>query len=253
MNARQLTISVMIIALFGFGYILSSTQIVGTLQMLNAMGQIAEEQALETVDQVTENVLRNIVSNMMNQQEAQAVSPDLEPAVAESDVGLTGRLFRPILILATLLVALTAGLLFAFAIVVMPVTKNLDDAEFIRAFQVMDGIIQNNQPLFMLVWVGSAITLVLAVVTGFGQGGLLMHAILFVAVALYFLGVQVPTVTINIPLNNEIQAVKVETLDRPAQKAARDRFEGRWNRANQFRTGVAVTVTTLLLLLLLLI
>ncbi len=36
----------------------------------------------------------------------------------------------------------------------------LNDREFIRAFQVLDRVIQNRQPLFMLVWVGSVVALV---------------------------------------------------------------------------------------------
>ena len=58
-------------------------------------------------------------------------------------------IFETVLIVATLLCSLVAGLVFAFAVVVMPGIKDLKDGEFIRAFQVMDRVIQNNQPLFM--------------------------------------------------------------------------------------------------------
>ncbi|MCA9984827.1 MAG: hypothetical protein KDE59_11055, partial [Anaerolineales bacterium] len=78
-------------------------------------------------------------------------------------------IFPIVLILATVACALVAGLLFAFAIVTMPGIKRLNDGEFIRAFQVMDGVIQNNHPLFMLVWLGSVVALLLAAVLGFGQ------------------------------------------------------------------------------------
>lgn len=76
-------------------------------------------------------------------------------------------IFPIILVSATLLVSLVAGFLFAFAIVTMPGLKNLEDAEYIRTFQEMDGIIQNNHPLFMLVWVGSVLLLITAAVIGF--------------------------------------------------------------------------------------
>jgi uncharacterized membrane protein len=46
------------------------------------------------------------------------------------------------LILATFLCSLVAGFLFAFAIVAMPGIRRLNDREFIKAFQVMDRIIQ---------------------------------------------------------------------------------------------------------------
>ena len=68
---------------------------------------------------------------------------------------MVATLFPIILILTALFSSLVAGFLFAFAIVVMPGIKKLSDGEFIRAFQEMDGIIQNNQPLFMLMWGGS--------------------------------------------------------------------------------------------------
>ena len=63
-----------------------------------------------------------------------------------------------ILLLATFLCSLVSGFIFTYAIVVMPGLAKLNDAEFIRAFQVTDGIIQNNQKLFMLCWVGSIVS-----------------------------------------------------------------------------------------------
>ena len=47
--------------------------------------------------------------------------------------------FQIALILATFLCSLVAGLLFVFAVVVMPGIGSLNDREFIRAFQVMEG------------------------------------------------------------------------------------------------------------------
>lgn len=62
-----------------------------------------------------------------------------------------------VLTLATLLTALVAGFLLAFAVVVMPGVRRLDDASFIRAFQAIDGVIQRNQPVFIGIWLGSVI------------------------------------------------------------------------------------------------
>jgi uncharacterized membrane protein len=163
---------------------------------------------------------------------------------------LTTTIFPIILILATLLCALVAGLLFAFAIVTMPGIKNLNDREFIRAFQVMDGVIQNNQPIFMLAWIGSALTLLIATVLGLGQLDLVGKGILLTATVLYMVGVQLPTVTINVPLNNQLQTLDVGNMNPSAQAAARRNFEPRWNQWNRIRTIVATIATTLLLLLL---
>ena len=57
-------------------------------------------------------------------------------------------IFQIALMLATLLCSLVAGFCFAWALVVMPGIRSLNDREFIRAFQVMDRVIQNYQPIF---------------------------------------------------------------------------------------------------------
>ena len=55
------------------------------------------------------------------------------------------------LFFSTLLCSLVTGFILTYAIVVMPGLSKLDDKEFIKAFQVTDGIIQNNQPIFILI------------------------------------------------------------------------------------------------------
>ena len=76
-------------------------------------------------------------------------------------------IFIGFLIVSTLLCALVTGFIFTYAVVVMPGFAKLDDRDFIRAFQVTDGVIQNNQPLFMLAWVGSIVSIVATMILGF--------------------------------------------------------------------------------------
>jgi len=160
-------------------------------------------------------------------------------------------IFQLTLIVAALLCSLVAGFLFAFTAVVMPGIGNLGDGEFLRAFQVVDRVIQNNQPAFLVVWVGSVLALAASAAVGFssldGTGRLLMIG----AVSVYFLGVQLPTATINIPLNNTVQALEIASMDGAAQAAARQHFEERWNRWNSIRTVLAILVAVQLLALLL--
>jgi uncharacterized membrane protein len=157
--------------------------------------------------------------------------------------------FEVALLLATFLCALVAGFLFAFAVVVMPGIGQLQDRPFIRAFQVIDGVIQDNQPVFMAVWLGSVLALV-AAVFGVGHLDMLGRALLIVATAAYLLGVQLPTIAINVPLNNGLQALDAHTLDDAALAAAREAFEARWNRWNRIRTVVACLVTIVLMVVL---
>ena len=159
-------------------------------------------------------------------------------------------IFQIALILATFLCSLVAGFLFAFAVVAMPGIRSLNDREFIRAFQVMDRVIQNNQPTFMLVWVGAVVALVTAAVLGIGQlDGAGRLLIIFAALA-YLVGVQLPTVTMNIPLNNKLHTLDVDALNETARAAARKDFEPRWNLWNSIRTAFASLASALLIVLL---
>jgi len=158
--------------------------------------------------------------------------------------------FQIALISATFLCSLVSGFLFAFAIVTMPGIGNLNDREFIRAFQVMDRIIQNNQPVFMLVWIGSVVALVTSVVLGIKQLDGTALVILICSAGTYLFGVQLPTVSINVPLNNKLQTLDVDAMTEVARKTAREEFEPRWNRWNSIRTA-ASSLTTILLIILL--
>ena len=153
------------------------------------------------------------------------------------------------LLAATLLCSLVAGFVFAFACVTMPGIGTLGDREFLRSFQVMDRVIQNNQPLFVLVWAGSALILVLCAVIGLGRLAGLDRGLLLAAVAVYLAGVQLPTLAINVPLNNRLQTLDLETMSDDTVAAARGDFEPRWNRWNQIRTVFAALTSVLLIVL----
>jgi uncharacterized membrane protein len=159
-------------------------------------------------------------------------------------------LFEITLILAAFLCSLVAGFLFAFAVVTMPGIKNLSDREFIRTFQAVDRVIQDNQPLFMVVWIGSVLALLTATVLGVGQLDPSGRLLIIFSAAAYVLGVQLPTLTINVPLNNKLQTLNVDAMDDAAQQAARADFEPRWNRSNVIRTAIACLVSAVLLVLL---
>ena len=153
-----------------------------------------------------------------------------------------------VLIFSTLLCSLVAGFVLLFAIVVMPGIGSLGNRDFLRAFQVVDKVIQDNQPVFLFVWLGSAATLVVAAVLGFWQLDGAPRALIVVATALYLLGVQLPTIAINIPLNNRVQSLDLDTLDEKSLADERQVFEPRWNRWNVIRTVVSCVVSVLLLI-----
>ena len=145
---------------------------------------------------------------------------------------------------------MVAGFLFAFALVAMPGIRSLNDREFLRAFQVMDRVIQNNQPIFMLVWVGSIVALVTSAALAIGQLDGAERLLIIFATLAYLFGVQLPTITINIPLNNKLQTLDVDAMNETTQKAVRKDFEPRWNRWNSIRAAFASLASALLIILL---
>ncbi len=158
--------------------------------------------------------------------------------------------FAWILSLATFLCALVAGFLFAFAVVVMPGIKELNDREFLRGFQVIDRVIQNGQPLFMIMWLGSTVALIVAAVVALLHQGRVEQVVVVSAAVLSVLFVQLPTMTINVPLNNRVQSLDCDALDDTSASQAREDFESRWNRWNVIRTVVSCVILSALIVLL---
>lgn len=165
---------------------------------------------------------------------------------------IVDNLFPVMLLSATLLCTLVAGFILVFSIVVMPGIGALPDREFLRSFQVIDGVIQNNQPLFVFVWIGSALVLITTTILGFWtlEGRNLLLVVF--ATLVYLGGVQLPTITINIPLNNQLQSVNLDAVEEASCMKERQNFELRWNRWNVIRTIFACLVSVLLLTVLLL-
>jgi uncharacterized membrane protein len=146
------------------------------------------------------------------------------------------------------------GWILLFIIVIMPGIAKLDDSAFLRAFQVVDGIIQNNQPIFVFTWIGSAIALVICNIMGLSyylDDDATTDKILLTVSTLLYLITQYTTFTKNVPLNNRVQTLDVANLDSFQATAERNRFEGSWNNWNVLR-GVIMWVVTLYLLSLLL-
>ena len=146
--------------------------------------------------------------------------------------------------------SLVSGFIFTYAIVVMPGLSNLNDKEFIRAFQVTDAVIQNNQPIFMFTWIGSIVSLLGTILTSVVGFGLLETWLVVLFSVVYLLGVHGITIAIHIPLNNNIQKVLIEGLNDKAIMDERVKFERKWNYFNNIRTSVPFSVSLLLLIIL---
>ena len=154
------------------------------------------------------------------------------------------------LIFTILLCSLVSGFIFTYSIVVMPGLSNLNDKDFLKAFQVTDAVIQNNQPLFMFTWIGSIVAILTTIVASLITVGLLEFWLIILVGAAYLLGVQGITVAIHIPLNNHIQKLNIEELNDKTLAYERKNFEAKWNFFNKIRTFVAISASSLLLIVL---
>lgn len=159
-------------------------------------------------------------------------------------------LFQGSLLASNFLTATVFGELLIFHVVVMPGIAQLDDTAFLRAFQVIDGVIQKNEPTFVSFWIGSVIAVITTAVLGIKEleGGKLVA--LLAGTAAYLIG-QVTTFTINVPRNNRVKRLDIASLDGKMAKAERCFFEPTWNRWNAFRTFLFGFVSLDLLTLLL--
>ena len=146
---------------------------------------------------------------------------------------------------STLSCALVTGFVFTYAVIVMPGLAKLTDKECIRAFQVTDALIQNNQPIFMIVWVGSVISVISTLIASLMGPYSVETVLVIIAGFVYLLGVQGLTVLVHLPLNRRIQTVNAEEWDASALREERLLFETRWIRFNWIRTliGLGVIVT----------
>ncbi len=158
-------------------------------------------------------------------------------------------LFEVTLVFSTLLCSLVAGILFTFTFVVMPGIKSTTNREFLNSFKLIDGVIQRNQPAFMLVWVGSILIIIASVLLSISKLDGVEFLLIIIASALYLFGVQWPTFAINVPLNNWIQSKNISLMTDSEIYEARVKFEPRWLKWNSIRTVFAILTSGLLIML----
>ena len=154
------------------------------------------------------------------------------------------------LFLSILSCSLVMGFIFTYSIVVMPGLSKLSDKEFLKAFQATDAVIQNKQPIFMLTWIGSIVSVLSLILISITYVGLSETWLIVLVALIYLLGVQGITIFIHLPLNNQIQKLNLEKLKDENLRDERLNFENKWNFFNNIRTTIAFFVSLTLLIFL---
>lgn len=154
---------------------------------------------------------------------------------------------KPLLIITTLLVAITSGILYGYACSVNPGLGKLRDVEYLKAMQEINRAIIN--PWFMICFMGPIIFYPVSAFLIFRQEGI-GQLFIFVALSgvIYFIGVFLVTGAGNVPLNETLDHIQVATLSQEQAKVSRNAFEIPWNTLHLIRTIASVASLVLLLI-----
>ena len=150
-----------------------------------------------------------------------------------------------ILVLATLLTGLSAGLCFTWSNAVTTGLSRLDDISYLAGFQQMNRTILN--PTFFLVFFGPVLALIGSIIF-YKSASPQIVWMLVIAFAIYFLGVALVTVFGNVPINEVLNQTDLHQITETDVKALRLKFETKWARLHLVRT-YASGISFLLLIL----
>ena len=123
--------------------------------------------------------------------------------------------------------------------VIIPGLSELDnDAEFIKAFQVMDGRIQNNEPTFVISWLFSILTNIISAILAWKYNNNGSNDKTIAVAAIIFMLGHVSTATQNVPRNNLIRDLgdDIDSTDATTLSYLRNEMVGPWQKWNTFRT-----------------
>lgn len=139
-----------------------------------------------------------------------------------------------LLVIAALTTGLIAGLFSAWSYAVSPGLARVQNVEFIASMQAMNRAILN--PVFLSCFLGTALLLPLDVYLQYRSSLPARFWLLLAAAVLYIVGVIGITMGGNVPLNEALDAFRLEAASPEEIARQREAFEGPWNRLNTLRT-----------------
>ncbi|MGA9870164.1 MAG: anthrone oxygenase family protein [Rhodococcus sp. (in: high G+C Gram-positive bacteria)] len=134
---------------------------------------------------------------------------------------------------------LTAGVLLAFSVAVVPALSTRPRSEAAATMQVINIVII--APVFLAVFLGSAVAGVVAVVGAIATNDS-ERLYIGIGTAVYVTGCVIVTAAVNVPLNNALAQTDPATTD---GAATWDSYRSRWTRWNHARTAAATAACVL--------
>ncbi len=151
-----------------------------------------------------------------------------------------------ILATAILLTGLMAGIFFTWSNAVKPGIGKLSDLEYLRALQSMNRVILNKA--FIGIFLGAIIAVALVPVFHFKLFPNNIFWLFILALVTYWVGVFGVTVFGNIPLNEILDRINLESITPEEIKALRTSIEVKWNNLNLIRS-ISSGITFVLLII----
>jgi uncharacterized membrane protein len=153
---------------------------------------------------------------------------------------------RMILLITTLTLGLTAGLLFCWSVSVTNGLAGLPDKEYITTFQQLNRAILN--PLFFISYLAPVFLLPASTWIHFQKPLSAGFWYLLAASALYIVGVMGITMAGNVPMNDALDVFNTDHATAAEIAAKRLSFESRWNLLHHIRTICSIIAFILTIL-----
>jgi len=133
---------------------------------------------------------------------------------------------------------LVAGLLYGWAVSVIPGTSRVSDHTYVETMQDINRAIIN--PAFIIPFMGVPLALGAASILHFRTGDTRRGWLLASATIAYLVGVLGVTIRGNIPLNDALDAFDLPVAASEDLSERRSTYEGAWNRFHRVRTAASV-------------
>lgn len=148
-----------------------------------------------------------------------------------------------------LLTGLLAGLFFGFQCSIINGLGALSNKEYLLSFQSINRVIQN--PVFMISFMGPVIVLPVTCYINYKIGGTDLFPYLLTSTLIYLIAVFGITVACNVPLNDMLDKLNIQSVTDAQLQDMRTQFETGWNKWHLVRTvASAIAFITLIIPLL---
>ncbi|MEW6731728.1 MAG: anthrone oxygenase family protein [Acidobacteriota bacterium] len=145
----------------------------------------------------------------------------------------------PLNLISALGCGLVAGIFFAFSSFVMSALARIQPTQGIAAMQSINITVIN--PLFMTVFLGTAITCIFLAISSLLKWHQPGAAYLLLGSLLYLIGTILVTMVFNVPLNDALATVKPDSIDGANLWV---NYLAKWTAWNHVRTLAALAAAT---------